>query len=65
MCLNKLRLPCHPRATVMQQGPPGTAKADLCYIPWKQNFWLTTKGNLSNDDGDGNKKGKKAIELYY
>ena len=42
-------------------------EAEKCDVtlPWKQNFWLTTKGNLTNDDGDGNKNGKKAIELYY
>ena len=23
-------------------------------LPWQQNFWITTIGSLSNDDGDGN-----------
>ena len=32
-------------------------------LPWYQNFWITTIGNLSKDDGDGNENGKKAIGL--
>ena len=32
-------------------------------LPWKQNFWITTIGSLSNDDGDGNENGKKAKRL--
>ena len=27
-------------------------------LPWKQNFWITTKGSLGNNDGD--KNGKKS-----
>ena len=34
-------------------------------LPWQQNFWLTTMENLSNDDGDGDDNGKKAIGLYW
>ena len=34
-------------------------------FPWQQNFWITTIGSLSGDDGDGdgdgNENGKKAI----
>ena len=34
-------------------------------LPWQQNFWITTIGSLSGDDGDGdgdgNENGKKAI----
>ena len=30
---------------------------------WQQNFWITTIGDLTNDDGDGNENGKKAIGL--
>ena len=33
-------------------------------LPWLQNFWMTTIGSLSNDDGDGNENGKKAISFY-
>ena len=33
-------------------------------LPWLQNFWMTTMGSLSNDDGDGNENGKKAIGFY-
>ena len=33
-------------------------------LPWLQNFWRTTIGSLSNDDGDGNENGKKAISFY-
>ena len=28
-------------------------------LPWYQNFGMTTKGSLSNNDGDGNENGKK------
>ena len=28
-------------------------------LPWWQNFWMTTIGSLSNDDGDGNENGNK------
>ena len=24
-------------------------------LPWKQHFWITTMGSLSNNKGDGNK----------
>ena len=27
------------------------------------NFWMTTKGSLSKDDGVGNENGKKTIAL--
>ena len=33
-------------------------------LPWLQNFWMTTMGSLSNDDGDGNENDKKAIGFY-
>ena len=28
-----------------------------------QNFWMTTTGSLSNNDGDGNENGKKTKGL--
>ena len=35
---------------------------------WKNNmvatFWITTMGRLSNNVGDGNENGKKAIDLH-
>ena len=37
-------------------------KCDVTLL-WQQNFWITTLGSLSNDDGDGNENGKKAIGL--
>ena len=27
-------------------------------------FWITTMGRLSNNVGDGNENGKKAIDLH-
>ena len=27
-------------------------------------FWITTMGSLSNNVGDGNENGKKAIDLH-
>ena len=46
---------------------PVNSREEKCDItlPWQQNFGLTTKGNLGNGDGGGNKNGKKAIGLYY
>ena len=41
-------------------------KCDVTVSPWLQNFWITTIGNLSDDnedDGDGNKNGEKTISL--
>ena len=36
-------------------------------LPWKQNFWISTIGSLSNGDGDGdgdgNENGKKGKRL--
>ena len=37
---------------------------------WRQvtmvaNFWITTRGSLSNDDGDGNENGKKKQWVGY
>ena len=32
-------------------------------LPWQQNFWITTIGSLSKDDGDGNENGKKGKRL--
>ena len=32
-------------------------------LPWSQNFWMTTRGSLSNDNGDSNENDKKAIGL--
>ena len=29
-------------------------------LPWSPNFWITTVGSLSNDDGDGNENGRTA-----
>ena len=37
-------------------------KCDIT-LPWYQNFWIATIGSSSNDDGDGNENGKKAIGL--
>ena len=34
-------------------------------LPWQQNFWITTIGSLSKDDGDGNENGKKAIPYNF
>ena len=28
-------------------------------LPWYQNFLMTAKGSLSNNDGKGNENGKK------
>ena len=33
-------------------------------LPWLQNFWITTVGSLSNNDGDGNENTQKVISLY-
>ena len=41
----------------------GEEKCDVT-LPWQQNFWITTMGDLSNDNGDGNERGKKAIGLH-
>ena len=37
------------------------ANREKCDVmsPWCQNFWITTIGSFSNDDGDGNENGKK------
>ena len=35
-----------------------TEKCDVS-LPWKQNFCITPKGTLTNNDGDGNGNGKK------
>ena len=35
----------------------GEQKYDVT-LPWYQNFWITTIGNLTKDDGDGNENGK-------
>ena len=32
-------------------------------LPWQQKFGIKTIWSLSNDDGDGNENGKKAISL--
>ena len=42
------------------------ANREKCDVmsPWCQNFWITTIGSFSNDDGDGNEKGKKVIGLH-
>ena len=37
-------------------------KCDIT-LAWYQNFWIATIGRLSNDDGDGNENGEKAIGL--
>ena len=37
-----------------------TEKCDVM-LPWYQNFWITKTVSLSNDNGDGNENGKKAI----
>ena len=42
----------------------GEEKCDVT-LPWQQNFWITTMGDLSNDNGDGNEHGIKAIGLYW
>ena len=42
----------------------GEEKCDFT-LPWQQNFWITTMGDLSNDNGDGNEHGIKAIGLYW
>ena len=50
--------------------PPCTVRLDHLWLenreekcdvmlPWKQNFWITTRGSISKDEGDGNEKGKK------
>ena len=39
-------------------------KSDVT-LPWYQNFWITRVGSLSNEDGDDNENGKKAIAIYY
>ena len=36
----------------------GEEKCDIT-LPWQQNVWITTMGNLSNDDGGGNENVKK------
>ena len=30
-------------------------------LPWSQNFWITTVGGLSNDDGDDNENGRMPL----
>ena len=30
-------------------------------LPWSQNFWITTVGSLSNDDGDDNENGRMLL----
>ena len=36
-------------------GPIERGQCDVT-LPWWQNFWITTIGSLSNDDGDGDGK---------
>jgi len=38
-------------------------KCDITLASWQQNFWITTTGNLNNNDSDSNENIKKAIGL--
>ena len=46
---------------VLEKVSIGEEKCDVT-LQWQQNFWITTMRDLSNDNGEGNELGKKAIE---
>ena len=50
--------------TELERVSIGGEKCDVT-LPWQQNFWITTMGDLSNDNGDGNENGKKAIDRFH